>query len=67
MVYDGFHVRTAEPSSCDRDCVAQKAEHIYYLALHRKRKSLLNPGLEDDVIRLLERSWPAQGNQERHL
>lgn len=49
LVYGGFHVTTAELSSCDRDFVTQKAQRIYYVALHGK--SLLNPGLEDDGIR----------------
>ena len=43
------------------DCAAPKAENISYLALHRT--SLLNAGLEEDVVRLPGRSWTGQGYQ----
>ena len=61
-VYGCFHA-TAELSSCDRDHLAGKAEHICYLGLYRK--SLQHSALEETKLRV-EGPSPGEGCFQAH-
>lgn len=57
--YDFFCVTLAELSSCDRDCIVQKAKNIFYL----HRKSLLTLEQEDHTGVL----WPRLEGSMHHF
>lgn len=44
--WDHFPATTAELSSCRRDCMAQKAKTMYYLAIY---KTVSDPALDPNI------------------